>query len=111
MNFPLPTPIPQQQAPVAQAAIPPVPNAKKTPAEVVADRIAIRQTFLAGLGIDWSPDDDDIKREHEDLPADGEIAHIDRMVPKLDAPKEEESPLSSVPPFKREESEDEEEVK
>lgn len=102
--------MPMPSAPLQTKAAPIPPElsqgvTKRGPNDVVADRIAIRQTFLSGLGIDWTPDDDDIRKEHEDLPANGELFHMDRLVPQEVKPVS--SSLSEIPSFNAEEDEEE----
>jgi hypothetical protein len=49
-------------------------------AERIRQRLAIKQAAFASLGLDYEPNDEDVEREKQFLPADGGIVKLPDMV-------------------------------
>jgi hypothetical protein len=47
-------------------------EAKRKLSDRLQQRVAAKQYLLATMGIDWTPDEDDLRREEEELPKDTE---------------------------------------
>lgn len=96
LNVPMPTK--PQQPQQGQSNIP------QKDVERLRQRIAAKQFALAGLGIDWTPDDDDLRAEYEKLPKDSE--DIVAWMPPPKKKEEEEQRLVDFEPFKPDEDEE-----
>jgi hypothetical protein len=88
MNLPAPAVKPKKPEP-------PMAPSKPSDGERVAQRIAAKQFFLQSLGLDWTPDDDDVRREHLELPEDGSIVRLPVFEPKMKEEPEKEASQGS----------------
>jgi hypothetical protein len=83
----IPSPTPKQE---------PVDPKKQKDAERLRQRIAAKQYVLASMGIDWTPDEEDMRNEHAQLPDDGESIVQWKEIQK---PKEQPSMITDFEPF------------
>lgn len=57
--------------------------------ERVMQRLAIKQSWMKGIGINWTPDDDDVRNEYQHLPTNGEVFDITKLFDaEVDTPVE-----------------------
>jgi hypothetical protein len=78
---------------MAAFQLPRPPEEKKSEATRLKDRIAAKQYILAQMGFNWQPDDDDVKAESEQLPAEGIVKFVPRAFVQ---PKEDFEPAAPV---------------
>ena len=105
-----PVPVTAPAAPatgVSTSTVPPTPSTTAAVVDSTDDtrakqRLAIKQSFLAGLGISWTPDTEDIEREKADLPKEG-LLHPDRGALEAHRENTRPHPMKAIESFKPEE--------
>lgn len=92
-------------------AMPSVPPAPPNPqADKLRQRVGAKQFFLQQLGIDWMPDEEDLRREHDEMPEGDDIVRYsvpeDVAVERKPEEKKEDELTLDFEPFSPDTEED-----